>query len=771
MCFKPQAVAAQGCSGSHRSPGCEVTGLGVALTHARRTLAAAPRTNITPTPAVVNNLGGRNMTRVLPNSDDSLRQPRYSDSGGIATAAAANLSRLANGQKRTLDADQGADQAAEKAYDAIVSGARAAAEADDWFANPPEITSDGRRTMLHGIERIYGPLTRTKFREVNLALIKAANQAVAALQIKITIVYVVNRWSEEPVRDFLQAEAFIGFDLYFSATIRRNVTLSAPLGPTVVKLATSVVAEQLQADGLAAGLLLLGVTIPVGMKSQFRPCSLVSSVIKITGPLQPFAIEKQTCLLATLSEQKVAQKLPFVTVNITEPDENRFSFAFPTRRRLRQLQEPVSYIGTDLVLPVGIDPVQLFEDLLGPDLSRDLAAVSLNVTLEWCNSTMATLEQKANGQSEFVIENFPPLGNAPSVEAGADSLTTGSSRGLGLGGAAGICVGTVVFLAMCAGVVFLTRRRVKHGLRQGQLPPLPSKSNAAENAPADASTGYDSPAFRPSAPPTILPSEIVICKRDDGSDYLLGKGSFGHVFRGLRRGVQDVAVKKLRPSVTDPTWVSCLDREIAILSSVSFDRNVVQYYGSWAGDEAAQPFIVMEYLAGGDLRAAILRDPVGLTWHRRGCSVALDIAKGLHFLHSCGVIHRDLKASNVLLSAEGVAKISDVGLATVATAVDPGCWDQLTGAFCYAAPELILGVRCTDKVDIFSFGVLLWELSTQEMPIRGQLRDVQVPEECPQAVADLIDACLQANPLHRPSAADLCDALKRALEASHPAPA
>lgn len=54
--------------------------------------------------------------------------------------------------------------------------------------------------------------------------------------------------------------------------------------------------------------------------------------MQITGPLQPFAIEKQTCLLATLSEQKVAQKLPFVTVNITEPDENRFSFAFPTRR-------------------------------------------------------------------------------------------------------------------------------------------------------------------------------------------------------------------------------------------------------------------------------------------------------------------------------------------------------------------------------------------------------------------------------------------------------
>ena len=157
-------------------------------------------------------------------------------------------------------------------------------------------------------------------------------------------------------------------------------------------------------------------------------------------------------------------------------------------------------------------------------------------------------------------------------------------------------------------------------------------------------------------------------------------------------------------------------------------------------------------MQGGDLRQAFARDELDeYAWHDRGRQIALDIARGLHFLHTSGVIHRcllvcsnavygswwrsrdascgrrrlvtehslkchcvepsadkgelpcicrDLKTSNILLSAEGVAKIADVGLAKMLTNADQYSLDHTAGTFAYAAPELILGTRCSEKVNV-----------------------------------------------------------------------
>ena len=92
------------------------------------------------------------------------------------------------------------------------------------------------------------------------------------------------------------------------------------------------------------------------------------------------------------------------------------------------------------------------------------------------------------------------------------------------------------------------------------------------------------------------PAEIEICKTADGRDWLLGAGSFGHVYKGLRRGVQEVAVKKLASHLAGDVWMDILVKEINVLKMVSFDRNVVQYYGACLQDQASA-MLVMEYMA------------------------------------------------------------------------------------------------------------------------------------------------------------------------------
>lgn len=108
--------------------------------------------------------------------------------------------------------------------------------------------------------------------------------------------------------------------------------------------------------------------------------------------------------------------------------------------------------------------------------------------------------------------------------------------------------------------------------------------------------------------------------------------------------------------------------------------------------------------------------------------MAVDIARGLAFLHHRRVVHLDVKSPNILLDSFGAAKVADVGLSRVMnTALTTG--RDFVGTFAWAAPELILAGRCTEKADIFSFGVVLWEICTGERPERGRMRDLRCVED------------------------------------------
>ncbi len=198
------------------------------------------------------------------------------------------------------------------------------------------------------------------------------------------------------------------------------------------------------------------------------------------------------------------------------------------------------------------------------------------------------------------------------------------------------------------------------------------------------------------------------------------------------------------------------------------NQHIVQFYGaSLARDKI---MLVTELMPGGDLFRALHGSPDGVKylWRNRGKFVLLDIIRGLSYLHGRAqpIIHCDIKTPNILLSAKGNAKISDLGMSRCVdvcvcfwvgvSCVVGGCvvgglciatrwWhydrhdthppprvmltDHVTksenamlGTWNWAAPELLTSHTVTEKVDIFSFGIILYEVVTGEMPLRGNLR-------------------------------------------------
>ncbi|KAK9825465.1 hypothetical protein WJX81_005752 [Elliptochloris bilobata] len=264
----------------------------------------------------------------------------------------------------------------------------------------------------------------------------------------------------------------------------------------------------------------------------------------------------------------------------------------------------------------------------------------------------------------------------------------------------------------------------------------------------------------------IDPRDITICRHDDGSDFKLGAGAYGTVYKALLNGVQEVAVKIFFDVHTAREEADIL-REVAILKGCR-DRNVVQFYGACLEPENGCIMIVTEYMEHGDLWHALqsFRKSGALSWYKKGRRIALEIARGLHHLHHKRIIHFDMKSANVLLTRDGTAKIADVGFANILSKTHLSNNNAFT--FAWAAPEVLMGTSCTEKADIYSLGVTLWEICTGDQPKRGQLRACRVPEECPPTLEALMQRCLEYDPAARPSAKEIVEVLSTLQ--SDPAP-
>uniref|UniRef100_A0A7C9D439 Receptor protein-tyrosine kinase n=1 Tax=Opuntia streptacantha TaxID=393608 RepID=A0A7C9D439_OPUST len=210
-----------------------------------------------------------------------------------------------------------------------------------------------------------------------------------------------------------------------------------------------------------------------------------------------------------------------------------------------------------------------------------------------------------------------------------------------------------------------------------------------------------------------------ICNLDEGN--LIASGSTGRVYRlDLNNHGGMVAVKRLWKG----TGFGVMSTEISILGNIRH-RNILKLYA--CAFRECTGFLVLEYMGRGNLFQSLHRESDDgepeLNWNKR-YKIALGVAKGLAYLHhdcSPPIIHRDIKSTNILLNDDYEAKIADFGIARATNysimGSEYGCF---AGTHGYMAPELAYTCKVTEKSDVYSYGVVLFELLTTRAPIEEQ---------------------------------------------------
>ncbi|XP_076898385.1 RAF-like serine/threonine-protein kinase 20 [Bidens hawaiensis] len=258
----------------------------------------------------------------------------------------------------------------------------------------------------------------------------------------------------------------------------------------------------------------------------------------------------------------------------------------------------------------------------------------------------------------------------------------------------------------------------------------------------------------------------------------LGSGTYGTVFHGRWRG-SDVAIKRIKKScfagrsseeerLTNDFW-----REARILSNLHHP-NVVAFYGVVPDAVGGTLATVTEFMANGSLRSVLIKKDRSLD-RRRKLLIAMDAAFGMEYLHSKNIVHFDLKCDNLLVNMRDpqrpVCKVGDFGLSRIKrnTLVSGG----VRGTLPWMAPELLNGstTNVSEKVDVFSFGITMWEILTGEEPyanmhcgaiiggiVKDTLRPI-IPDRCEPEWKKLMEECWSTDPIVRPSFTEITNRL------------
>lgn len=247
---------------------------------------------------------------------------------------------------------------------------------------------------------------------------------------------------------------------------------------------------------------------------------------------------------------------------------------------------------------------------------------------------------------------------------------------------------------------------------------------------------------------------------------LLGEGAKKLVYlaQDVALGRQ-VALAVVKSSLTGNDLIR-LRREAKAMAQLSDHPNIVPVYDT--GEENGHPFIVSQYMKGGDVDSLMRRSPAGRLPTSQAVQVCMQVAAALDAAHRRGIIHRDVKPSNVWLTEEGVAKLGDFGLAIVQDESRITRMGIMIGTATYMSPECAAGgARVADaRSDIYSLGAMLFEMVAGRPPFVGDMVKViyqqrhtpppkltEVVHGVDPQLARLVDDMLAKDPNSRPQSA------------------
>lgn len=255
----------------------------------------------------------------------------------------------------------------------------------------------------------------------------------------------------------------------------------------------------------------------------------------------------------------------------------------------------------------------------------------------------------------------------------------------------------------------------------------------------------------------------------------IGEGGMANVFLAYDTILErNVAVKVLRGDLADDEkFVRRFQREALSASSLSHP-NIVEMYD--VGEDNGNFYIVMEYIDGKTLKQLIKKR--GHLTVEEAIDIMIQLTDGLASAHESYIIHRDIKPQNIMILEDGMVKITDFGIAMAINAADLTQTNSVMGSVHYLPPEQAAGKGSTIKSDIYSLGILFYEMLSGTMPFRGEtaveiaLKHIKNPmpsirkvnPKVPQSVENIILKCTAKNPKNRyTNVRALQDDLKSAL--------
>ncbi len=261
----------------------------------------------------------------------------------------------------------------------------------------------------------------------------------------------------------------------------------------------------------------------------------------------------------------------------------------------------------------------------------------------------------------------------------------------------------------------------------------------------------------------------------------LGEGGMGKVYRVFDKKLEEeVAMKLLNPEIaSDEKTIERFKNELKLARKIAH-RNVCRMYD--LNEEKETHFITMEYVAGEDLKSRIRREKK--ISQEETVRIAQQICEGLSEAHKLGVIHRDLKPSNIMIDKAGNARIMDFGIARSLKAKGITVTGMMVGTPEYMSPEQVEGKDVDQKSDIYSLGVILYEMLTGQVPFTGdaplsiaykhkheQPQDPRkIDDRITEAMSSLVLKCLEKDTERRYQNAGevLCELINGAPQRSYP---